>query len=181
MATAKAAPKARKKAATKVEGADTADKAPKAAKTTTKASKAKSDSGPSPRNDSADPPPSPLGGDTPPFPPFESMLSPDQLKMVETLSANLARAAVTAQGAIAEAALRQADRPAALTPDPFHVAPALNEVMTRRPITVREDALAAEALRIFNQRNIDDLIAINVRREPVGLVDLQDLPKLKLV
>ena len=37
MATAKAAPKARKKAATKVEGADTADKAPKAAKTTTKA------------------------------------------------------------------------------------------------------------------------------------------------
>jgi 1,6-anhydro-N-acetylmuramate kinase len=59
------------------------------------------------------------------------MLSPDQLKMVETLSANLARAAVTAQGAIAEAALRQADRPAALTPDPFHVAPALNEVMSR--------------------------------------------------
>jgi polyhydroxyalkanoate synthase len=44
--------------------------------------------------------------------------------MLETLSANLARAAVTAQGAIAEAALRQADRPAALSPDPFHVGPA---------------------------------------------------------
>ena len=44
---------------------------------------------------------------------------------------NLARAALTAQGAIAEMALRQADRPAALSPDPFHVGPALTEVMGR--------------------------------------------------
>lgn len=58
-------------------------------------------------------------------------MSPDQRNMLETLSANLARAAVTAQGAIAEAALRQADRPAALNADPFHVAPAMNEVMSR--------------------------------------------------
>ncbi|MFC3078185.1 class I poly(R)-hydroxyalkanoic acid synthase [Phenylobacterium terrae] len=36
---------------------------------------------------------------------------------------------MTAQGAIAEAALRQADRPAALSPDPFHVAPALTQVL----------------------------------------------------
>ncbi|HEY5106162.1 MAG TPA: class I poly(R)-hydroxyalkanoic acid synthase [Caulobacteraceae bacterium] len=48
---------------------------------------------------------------------------------METLSLNLARAAMTAQGAIAEAALRQADRPAALSPDPFHVGPALGEVI----------------------------------------------------
>ena len=57
----------------------------------------------------------------------------------------------------------------------------LAKVMTRGPITVREDALAAEALRVFNERNIDDLIVVNARREPVGLVDLQDLPRLKLV
>src|SRR5208282_958887 len=31
-------------------------------------------------------------------------------------------------------------------------------VMTRKPVCIREDALAVEALRIFNQRNIDDLI-----------------------
>jgi arabinose-5-phosphate isomerase len=53
--------------------------------------------------------------------------------------------------------------------------------MTARPICVREDALAAEALKIFNERNIDDLIVVNKRSEPVGLVDLQDLPKLKLM
>jgi len=57
----------------------------------------------------------------------------------------------------------------------------LKQVMTRRPICIREDALAAETLKIFNQRNIDDLIVVNRRREPVGLVDSQDLPKLKLM
>jgi arabinose-5-phosphate isomerase len=57
----------------------------------------------------------------------------------------------------------------------------LSRVMTRNPIVVREDALAAEALKIFNERTIDDLVAVNGRREPVGLVDLQDLPKLKIV
>ena len=55
----------------------------------------------------------------------------DQRAQIEQLSMNLARAAITAQGAIAEMALRQADRPAALSPDPFHVAPALTQVMGR--------------------------------------------------
>jgi arabinose-5-phosphate isomerase len=57
----------------------------------------------------------------------------------------------------------------------------LSEVMTRNPVSVREDALAAEALKIFNERNIDDLIVVDSRRQPVGLVDSQDLPKLKLM
>lgn len=57
----------------------------------------------------------------------------------------------------------------------------LNRVMTPKPICIRDDALAVEALKIFNERNIDDLIVVNARREPVGLVDSQDLPKLKIV
>ncbi|PWU18650.1 MAG: KpsF/GutQ family sugar-phosphate isomerase [Verrucomicrobia bacterium] len=57
----------------------------------------------------------------------------------------------------------------------------LKKVMTARPICIREDALAQEALRVFNERNIDDLIVVNAKREPVGLVDSQDLPKLKLM
>jgi arabinose-5-phosphate isomerase len=57
----------------------------------------------------------------------------------------------------------------------------LKQVMTRNPICVREDALAVEALKIFNERAIDDLIVINAAQEPVGLVDSQDLPKLKLM
>jgi len=57
----------------------------------------------------------------------------------------------------------------------------LSTVMTRNPVCIRDEALAVEALKIFNQRNIDDLIVVNARREPVGLIDLQDLPKLKLM
>jgi arabinose-5-phosphate isomerase len=57
----------------------------------------------------------------------------------------------------------------------------LKKVMTRKPICICESALAVEALKIFNERNIDDLIVVNAKREPVGLVDSQDLPKLKLM
>jgi arabinose-5-phosphate isomerase len=57
----------------------------------------------------------------------------------------------------------------------------LKTVMTRKPICIRDDALAAEALKIFNERNIDDLIVVNAKNEPVGLVDSQDLPKLKIM
>ena len=57
----------------------------------------------------------------------------------------------------------------------------LQEVMTPNPITIRDDALAVEALKIFNERNIDDLIVVNRRREPVGIIDSQDLPRLKLM
>jgi arabinose-5-phosphate isomerase len=57
----------------------------------------------------------------------------------------------------------------------------LSQVMTRNPICLRDESLAAEALKIFNERNIDDLIVVNEKKEPVGLVDSQDLPKLKIM
>jgi arabinose-5-phosphate isomerase len=57
----------------------------------------------------------------------------------------------------------------------------LAQVMTRDPVVIQEDALAVEALNLFNKRNIDDLIVVNAKREPVGLIDSQDLPKMKLM
>ena len=57
----------------------------------------------------------------------------------------------------------------------------LKRVMTRNPIRIRDTALAVEALKVFNERAIDDLIVVNAKQEPVGLVDSQDLPKLKLM
>jgi polyhydroxyalkanoate synthase len=78
--------------------------------------------GPVPQPQSPKPPPEPL------FDPL-ALLNPEQRAVLDNLSINLAKAAVTAQGALAEAALRQADRPAALSPDPFHLGPALTEVM----------------------------------------------------
>ena len=76
-------------------------------------------------------------------------LSGAQREALEQLSINLARAAMTAQGAIAEAALRQADRPAALTPDPFHVAPALGEVMAR--LAAQPDRLMRAQADLFTR------------------------------
>jgi polyhydroxyalkanoate synthase len=75
-------------------------------------------------------------------------LSPEQRAGLEALSANLARAAVTAQGAIAEAALRQADQPAALSVDPFHVAPALTEVMSA--LAAQPDRLMRAQAELFS-------------------------------
>jgi len=57
----------------------------------------------------------------------------------------------------------------------------LKSVMTKKPIAIRDNALAQEALKIFNERNIDDLIVVNAKREPVGSVDSQDLPKWKIM
>jgi len=57
----------------------------------------------------------------------------------------------------------------------------LKTVMTRNPICISDSALAVEALKIFNQRNIDDLIVVNKQRHPIGIIDLQDLPKVKLM
>jgi arabinose-5-phosphate isomerase len=57
----------------------------------------------------------------------------------------------------------------------------LCQVMTPDPVVLHEDALAVEALKIFNERDIDDLIVVNEKGQPVGLVDSQDLPKMKLM
>lgn len=62
--------------------------------------------------------------------PEPTAATPNQAELIETLSMNLAKAAMMAQSAIAGAALTQADRPAALSADPFNVAPAMTSVMT---------------------------------------------------
>jgi polyhydroxyalkanoate synthase len=97
------------------------------------------------------------------------LLSPAQREALEKLSLNLARAAMTAQGAIAEAALRQADRPAALTPDPFHVAPAFGEVMAR--LAAQPDRLMRAQADLFNRyMDLWKSAASRVHGEPAGEV-----------
>lgn len=57
----------------------------------------------------------------------------------------------------------------------------LSEVMTRGPITVRVDKLAVEVLNVFQKHRIDDLVVVDAQQRPVGLVDAQDIAKLKLM
>jgi arabinose-5-phosphate isomerase len=53
--------------------------------------------------------------------------------------------------------------------------------MVRHPITIQAHKLAVEVLNILDQHRIDDLIVVNENNEPVGIVDSQDLTKLKLL
>jgi arabinose-5-phosphate isomerase len=53
--------------------------------------------------------------------------------------------------------------------------------MVRHPVTILADRLAVEVLNVLDQHRIDDLIVVNESYEPVGIVDSQDLTKLKLL
>jgi len=64
---------------------------------------------------------------------------------------------------------------------PNFIAQPVAPYMTRTPKTVRADSLAVEALRLFDRYKIDDLIALDAEGKPAGLVDVQDLPKMKLL
>lgn len=57
----------------------------------------------------------------------------------------------------------------------------VESLMTRKPITVKADWLAADVLRIFEKHNIDDLLVVDEKNKLVGAVDIQDLPKLKIM
>ena len=53
--------------------------------------------------------------------------------------------------------------------------------MTKSPAFVYSDAYAAELLKVFEKKRIDDLPVCDRRGKVVGLVDLQDLPKMKVM
>lgn len=57
----------------------------------------------------------------------------------------------------------------------------VSTLMTRTPITVKAGALAVEAVRTLGSRRIDDLVVLDEENHPVGLVDTQDLARLKLI
>ncbi|MFV0415162.1 MAG: SIS domain-containing protein [Chthoniobacterales bacterium] len=57
----------------------------------------------------------------------------------------------------------------------------IGEFMTRNPVTVDENSLAASVLNLLREHRIDDLIVLDANNKPVGLVDSQDLTRLKIL
>ena len=57
----------------------------------------------------------------------------------------------------------------------------VGDVMTLRPVTINGDKLAAEVLQILEKHRIDDLVVLDENRRPIGLVDSQDLTRLKIL
>lgn len=65
--------------------------------------------------------------------------------------------------------------------DPSLGALPVADLMTRNPISLPEDSLAVEAVREVGEKRIDDIVVVNSEGKPVGLIDAQDLARLKLV
>ena len=55
------------------------------------------------------------------------------------------------------------------------------KVMTKSPSFVFSDAYAADLLKVFERKRIDDLPVCDRKGKVVGIVDLQDLPKMKVL
>ena len=58
---------------------------------------------------------------------------------------------------------------------------AVERFMTRHPISVREDKLVGEVLRLLEESRIDDLVVVNETGIPLGMIDTQDLTRLQIV
>ena len=57
----------------------------------------------------------------------------------------------------------------------------MSDVMTVNPKAVNSEALAVEVVRLVEKHKISDIIVIDDDRKVVGLIDVQDLPGLKLM
>lgn len=57
----------------------------------------------------------------------------------------------------------------------------VGDVMTPEPASIRSDALAIEVLKLVEKRKIDDIVVVDEKGRAVGIVDIQDLPGLKLM
>ena len=55
------------------------------------------------------------------------------------------------------------------------------DLMTLNPVIVHKDKLAVEVLNLLERHRIDDLVVVDDNRVPVGIVDSQDLTRLKLL
>jgi len=58
---------------------------------------------------------------------------------------------------------------------------AVESVMTENPISVNQEAFAVDVLRIFEKYRIDDLPVVDDTNRIAGYVDIQDLPKMKVM
>jgi arabinose-5-phosphate isomerase len=71
--------------------------------------------------------------------------------------------------------MRKTDNPSQIMSRP------ISEVMTRNPTVARPDMLAAEALRLMEEREFDNLPVVDETGRAIGMVDIQDLMKLRVI
>lgn len=65
--------------------------------------------------------------------------------------------------------------------DPQLGSQAVAHFMTRKPITVQASSLAVQAVNTIGSHRIDDVVVLDDQGKPVGLVDTQDLARMRIV
>lgn len=65
--------------------------------------------------------------------------------------------------------------------DPQLGSQAVLHFMTRQPITVLASSLAVQAVNTIGSHRIDDVVVLDDQGKPVGLVDTQDLARMRIV
>ena len=63
----------------------------------------------------------------------------------------------------------------------FGLSTPVSEVMTAIPLFIRDDAYAVDLLKVFERKRIDDLPVCDASGRVLGVVDIQDLPKMKVL
>ncbi len=57
---------------------------------------------------------------------------------------------------------------------------AIREVMTAKPMSLPHDALVRDALRMVQDKRVDEIPVVDANGRPIGLADIQDLVALRL-
>ena len=57
----------------------------------------------------------------------------------------------------------------------------VSDLMTLNPVTIHQNKLAVEVLNLLESHRIDDLVVVDDDHKPVGIIDAQDLTRLKLL
>ncbi len=57
----------------------------------------------------------------------------------------------------------------------------VGDVMTKDPVTIRPEKLAAEAFEVLRDKKIDEIPVVDKNNKPVGILDVQDILKAGLV
>jgi arabinose-5-phosphate isomerase len=110
---------------------------------------------------------------------------PPETKLKSTLEemirARSGAAVIISDSGNLEGILTQGDFVRSIQKDPDILDMPVSNFMTTDPITVQGNKLAVEAIQIIGDHRIDDLVVLDETDKPIGLVDSQDLSRMKLV
>ena len=104
-----------------------------------------------------------------------------QETIIEMTRAKAGSIAIINREAGMEGIFTDADLRRAIIKNPDVFSQPIDDYMTREPIKVYSGSLAADALKVFEENRIDDLLVVNSENQPIGIIDGQDLPKLRVV